>query len=106
MGGDQRTEFTDDVRMTAQRDVCLYPFFEGTFVQFLQTGDLRLRELVMAEVGQRLTAPQRECIAEIRGRPAGCVRCERATAVAREALETAHVDVLAGGPQEVGARPG
>src|SRR5262249_3956193 len=106
MGGGQRTELTDDVRVTAKGDLCLYPVLDSACAQLLQPRDLRLGELLVADVGQRLTAPQRECLAEIRGRPPGCVGCERATAVAREALEPAHIDVLPGGPQEVGAGPG
>src|SRR5262249_58715540 len=106
MGGGQRTELTDDVRVTAKGDLCLYPVLDSGCAQLLQPRDLRLRELLVADLGQGLTAPQRERCAEVRRRPAGCVRPERASAVAGEALEAAHIDVLPGGPQEVGARPG
>jgi hypothetical protein len=106
MGGDQRTELADDVRVPAERDIRLHPVLDSTCPQLLQACDLRLREVLGADIGQGLTAPQRERLAEVGRRLAGCVRRERATAFAGEALETAHVDVLRGGPQQVGARPG
>src|SRR5215471_1745534 len=106
MGGDQRTELADDVRVTAERDIRRYPVLDSACPQLLQARDLRLREVLVADLGQRLTAPQRERLAEVRRRPARFVGRERATAVAGEALETAHVDVLRRGPQEVGTRPG
>src|SRR5262249_22727131 len=106
MGGDQRTELADDVRVTAERDIRRYPVLDSACPQLLQARDLRLREVLVADLGQRLTAPQRERLAEVRRRPARFAGRERATAVAGEALETAHVDVLRRGPQEVGTRPG
>src|SRR5262249_12457367 len=106
MGGDQRTELADDVRVTAERDIRRYPVLDSACPQLLQARDLRLREVLVADIGQRLTAPQRERLAEVRRRPARFVRGERATAFMGEALETAHLDGLPRCPQKVGARPG
>ena len=53
-------ELTDEVAAAAGGQIGLDPVLEARQPRLLQTGNLRLREAVMAEIGERRPSPQRE----------------------------------------------
>ena len=54
--------------MTAQREIGVDPILERGGAQLLQTGDVRLRERLVAQVGERRASPEAEGIAQnVRG---------------------------------------
>ena len=106
MRSNECLQLTDNIPVTAEGKISFDPVLDDTDPQLLQPSDLDLRELLVADIGQGRTAPQCQRLAQVRRRPAGRVRHQRATALAGKALETAHIDALPGGSQNVCAGPG
>jgi hypothetical protein len=102
--GGKHFQFTDQIPVVAKRETGFDP--EGTGPQLLQPRDRCLRERLIADISQRRTAPKRQRLAKIRRRPARRAGLERATALPGKALETARVDTLPGGLQNVGTGAG
>ena len=75
------------LRVTAEREIGLDPVLDRACPQFFQPGDLRLRERLIAEIGQRRAPPQRQRLAKLRRRLAGRVRRERPPPLPGETLE-------------------
>jgi hypothetical protein len=104
--GDQRLQFTDQVRMTAEREVSIDPVLDHTSPHLLQPRDLPLREPLLAHIGQGRTAPERQRLTEVRRSPVRRAILERATALRGQALKTADVDAFLCGTQHVAAWTG
>ena len=104
--GNQRLQLANNVGVMAEREIGFDPVLEDAGPQVLQPGDLHLRERLIAEIGQRGAAPQRQRLAEVRRRLAGRVRRQRLPPLPGQALEPAHIDMLVLDPQQVRARPG
>jgi hypothetical protein len=60
----QRLELAGDLGVPAEREIGLDPLLERRDVQLHQTSDLRLRERLVREVGERRPTPQRQCLAQ------------------------------------------
>ena len=67
MGGDEALQLGDELRMSAQREVGVDPFFERRQTLLLELGSRGDRERLRLEVLQRFPAPERECGAKGRG---------------------------------------
>ena len=72
VGGGERFQFADHVPMMAKREIGFDPVLDDTGPQLIQPRDLCLRERLIADLSQRRTAPQRQRVAKISRRPAGC----------------------------------
>ena len=57
---DERFELADDVTVPAEIEVCIDPRLERHEAELVETPDLRLREVVERELGQRRATPKRE----------------------------------------------
>ena len=57
MSGGQRLQFSDEIPVTAEREVSFDPVLQDAGPQFFQPCDLRLRERFIADIGQRRTPP-------------------------------------------------
>ena len=78
--------------MASEREIGLDPLLERDEAALFEPRDLALGEVVVCEVGQRRTAPQRQRLAQLLGRfPRLCVAC-----LLDQLLEPVHVE-LAGG---------
>jgi hypothetical protein len=60
LGTGEQLELADQLAVSAERKVGLDPLLERLKTQFLQTRDLALRERLVAEIGERLAAEERE----------------------------------------------
>src|SRR5262249_16013138 len=74
--------------------------------EIVQTGDLRLRELLIADISKRRAAPQAEGRPQVPGCTVRLVGGERPAAVRCESLEPPDVDLFCRGHEQVGAWPG
>ena len=74
--GDERFELDDRFAHVAELEFELDPFLDGLEPQLGQAGDRRLRELLVGEVGERVTPPQRLACGEQLRAPAR-VRCRQ-----------------------------
>ena len=69
MGADERLELADEVSGRPGREVEIDPGLERNQTELLQAGDLALRERLVAKLGERRAAPERERLVEqLRGR--------------------------------------
>ena len=66
--GDERLQLPRDVGVAAEREVGLDALLQRQDPQLLEAPDLRLREGLVAEVGEHRSAPQREHLAQQRRR--------------------------------------
>ncbi len=94
LGLDERLELGDELGVAAQREVGVDALLDDDGSQLLESRDLRLRERLVDEVGQRRSAPERERLAQ-RDLGGGCVAgLERGPPLLRQAGEAVHVHVL------------
>ncbi len=114
VGLDERLELPYPLGVVAQGELRLHELLGGGQPKLLQAGDLRLRERVVGEVGQRGAAPQREPLPEQLGRAVRHSVRKRRAALGEQALEARgvhlvrvdvdHVSALLRDDQTVGAR--
>ena len=64
--GDERLELGDELRSPPEREVGLDPLLQRQAAQLLEAGRLRLHELLVREVSQRLSSPERQSRAKCR----------------------------------------
>ena len=102
MLGDQRTELADELGVAAERKVGLDPFFEREQAQLLQARDLGDEGALVGEVGQRVAAPERKRLAQLRGRLAGLCSAR----FSGEPLEPREVDLAGVDLEDVAGRAG
>ena len=81
--------------MSAEREVGVDPILVGGEPKLLEPDDLRLRERLPGEVGERRAAPEGERIAQGVGRPCGVACPERRPALLAEPDELEEVDRVA-----------
>ena len=94
LGLDERLELGDELGVTAEREVGVDALLDDDGSQLLEARDLRLRERLVDEVGERRPAPERERLAQ-RDLGGGCVaRLERGPPLLRQAREAVHVHAL------------
>ena len=62
--GDERLELGDELCVAAEREIGLDPLLQRDRAQLLEPGDLRLRERLVEEVGERGATPERERLAQ------------------------------------------
>src|SRR5581483_10433189 len=68
LGGDETLELADDVELAAELDVGFDPQLDRRRLQLLEPRDVRLRELLVGELGEGRAAPERERLVEQLGR--------------------------------------
>ena len=91
LGLDERLELGDELGVTAQCEVGVDALLDDDGSQLLEARDLRLRERLVDEVGERRPAPERERLAQ-HDLGGGCVaRLERGPPLLRQAREAVHV---------------
>ena len=66
--GHQRIELANDLPVPAGREVLVERQFQRGQAELLQAADLRRRERLVGDIGQRAATPQRQCLAR---QPAG-----------------------------------
>ena len=103
--GNQRLELADNIGVTAEREIRLDPIFNYPCPQFLQPGDLGLRERLRPEIGERRPTPQCQRLAKISCGTTRIRHRQRAPASFCQALEPHHINLLLRGRKEVAARP-
>ena len=74
MLGDERLQLGDELAFQSEGHVGVDPLLDGLQSQFLQRGDLPLRERLVGEVGQGGAAPQTQGLTERRGALGGLAR--------------------------------
>ena len=94
LGLDERLELGDELGVAAQREVGLDALLDDDGAQLLEPGDLRLRERLVDEVGERRAAPERERLAQRDLGGGRVARLERGPPLLRERDEAVHVDAL------------
>ena len=92
--GDHGLEVANQLRMASQFEVRGDPILEGTESELLQPGDLRLRERLECEVGERRPTPESKCGAQPIGGGGGVAGGERLAPLQGEILETPEVELL------------
>jgi hypothetical protein len=103
--GDKFLEFRNHLCALAKLQVCLEPFLLGQQAQLLQARDLRLRERLVGEIGQRRAAPEAEPDRELGGGNSRVALRERIPPFGEQPLETGDVDGLRIDRQQVAGRP-
>src|SRR5215204_5860817 len=107
-------ELGDERRVAAEREVGVDPVLERGEPLLLEPRDLRLRERLVAEVGERTPAPQRERLPQLVGGGGRVAPLERLAAGVRQRGEALGVQLsgrdaqhvaAALGPQRAGLRP-
>ena len=101
---DERFQLRHRLGVAADGEVGLEPVLERDQAQPLQPPDLVRREGLVAEVGERLAAPERERVAQHGARllrPAGV---EQAPALVEQLLEPLQIERAVGGPHDVAQR--
>jgi hypothetical protein len=98
---DEALQLADEVRVAAEREVCVDSFFERAYAQLLQSRDLRLGERLVRELVQWRPPPQAECLAQHRGCLYVSSRRELSPGVLEQQLEPARVDRLGVDPEQV-----
>ena len=94
LGLDERLELGDELGVTAQCQVGIDALLDDDGSQLLEARDLRLRERLVDEVGERRPAPERERLAQ-HDFGGGCVaRLERGPPLLRQPGEAVQVHLL------------
>jgi hypothetical protein len=88
--GDERLELRHQLVMAAERQVGVDAILERGQPELLQPGDLALRERFAVKIGQRLSAPERERVAQARRPLDGIVAGPR---LGDQRLEPGQVDL-------------
>ena len=102
--GHERLELADDVRMAAQRQVRVDPRLGAGEPELLEASDLRLREHLEANVGERGATPERQRRPESLGSVGSVPALELASPLRQELLETVRIAVPGREPEPVAAR--
>jgi hypothetical protein len=105
MRGDERLELADEVSPAPRPQVGVDALLEGDQAQLLEPGDLRLGELLVAEVGERGPVPEAERLAESgRGELVLPARSQR-LCLPHQAFEPVQVELVAPQLEQVARRP-
>jgi hypothetical protein len=91
--GDESLEFTDELRVHAEREVGIDPLHDHCEPKLHESPPFAFRELVRAEIGERFSSPETECLAEGLGGPSGIAACKQLTTLREELLEAGEVDL-------------
>ncbi len=94
MALDESLQLADQLVVASQSEICVDPLLERGEPKLLEPGDLRLRERLVREVGQRRPAPERERVTEPIGRQLRVVASERLSPLLEPALEDGGVERL------------
>jgi hypothetical protein len=92
MLGDQRLQLADELAVAAEREPGLDALLERREPQVVEPRDLRLRERLVGEVGERRAAPECHRLVEHRERPLGVARRQGTPALADQPLEPVRVE--------------
>ena len=103
---DQRLELRHECVVASQRKLRVETFLDRDEPQLIEAVDLGLRELLVAELTQRVSAPERERAFDRRERLGRLAVRVFASAFVEELLEAADVDLLGVGLEDVPAGPG
>ncbi len=104
MAGDLRLELADQLGAAAEREVGLDPVLERRQPLLLEPRDLRLRERLVGQVGQRRAAPHRKGLPQPFGRGRRVAGVERGAAAGSQRLEAVRVELAGRHPQHIAAR--
>jgi hypothetical protein len=96
--GDQRLELRGDLAVTAQSQPRLHVVLEGGDPLLLQAPDRLLGPRLVAQVGERRAAPQRQRLGQHVG---GVLRAGRLPRAGRQLLEARDVQLLGTDPRHV-----
>ena len=92
--GDERFQLGDELGVPPEREVGLDPLLERDRAELLEPRDLRLRERLVEEVGERGTAPERERLAQSALGRDGISAFERGAPILCEPREAVEIDAL------------
>ena len=98
--GRQRVELRDERGVPAESEVGVDPHLDREEVHLLEAPDRRLGKRLVREIGERGTAPECECLAELLG---GLLRVGSA-GLLDEALEPVEIELLGGEPDHIAGR--
>jgi len=98
-------ELADDVRVTAEGEIGLEPFFRCRQPELLQPHLLAVSEVGAVEICQRRPAPKGKPFPELLGRALGISGGERRSARANEPLEAEEVELVRIDVDHVAGRP-
>ena len=101
MRADQRLEFAAQLCVTSEREIGLDPVFESRQSQLLEPRDLILRELVIGEIRERRSPPERKAVAEQPGRARHLTPGEHLARLRASALEALRVELSRLEPEDV-----
>ena len=91
---DQLLELADELAVSAEREIGVDPVFERRESKLVEADDLRLRERLPGEIGERGPAPQRERRPQAVGSGSGVTGRKRSPALLAEPNELEEVDAL------------
>jgi hypothetical protein len=103
---DERGELADQLAVTPEREVGLDPVLQRRQTQLLEARDGRLRERLIAEIGQRGAAPQPESVTQQYDRPRRIAGGERLTSLLDQRAKAVDVELAVRDPQQVAAAAG
>src|SRR5215216_2462811 len=92
MLGDERLELGNDVGVAPELEVCLDPLLDREGPALFESSDLSLRERFEREIGERRTAPERECLAQEIGCLLRVAVIECVPAVCEQLLEVVEIE--------------
>ena len=89
--GHERLELGNEFCVTPQCEIRVDPILDSKESQLPESGDCRLCEGLVGEVGERLSSPERESLAQTLGRTRG-ILLEHLPGFGREALEAVGIE--------------
>lgn len=104
MGGDERIELSSQRPVPTARELRLDPGLERRDVHVAEAFARDAREGLVGEVGERVTAPERERVTAELGRSPRFAPLERIRALGGQALEAGEVELLAFDAEPVAGR--
>ena len=94
-------QLADELRVPAGGEIGVDALLECRLTQLLEARDLDLREGLVLQVGQRVPAPERQCLAQLLPGVLGV----RAASIAEQLLEAGKIELRGLDLEEIAGRP-
>jgi hypothetical protein len=106
MAGDEGFELGDEVAAVPELQLGIDSLLDRLQAQLVEPGDLRLREGLEAEVGERLPPPEVECLPQSHRSPGGISTRPELAAGLHELLEAVEIELTGGELDEIARSTG
>src|SRR3990172_5796743 len=101
MGGNLPPKLGHEFGFLAAAEIGLHPILQHDGAQFLRAGDGIAREVLVYDVGEGASAPEREGSRELRRRDFGPTLAKRLSPLLGETLESVEVELTLSDPEQI-----